>query len=101
VSHPLHDDEAHRERPLGTYTDGKGRAFSQVEHRRSLATGSQLVVIEGAVFVGKNDTLVAELPERLTVVGPDGKTIKPSRGHRFVITTSTFDPYHAVAEVPT
>ena len=50
------------------------------------------------IFVAKLDTQWAPVPDRIKVVGPDGKVIKPSKGKSFYVTVETFDPFHAVME---
>lgn len=50
------------------------------------------------IFVAKMDTQWAKVPDRIKVVGPDGKVIKPSKGTSFYVSTETFDPYHMVLE---
>lgn len=50
------------------------------------------------IFVAKLGTEWARLPERVKVVGPDGKVIKPSKGKYFYVSLGTFNPSHAVME---
>lgn len=80
-------------------TLGKPRACVNVK----VEGRDRLVVCGGddgkhGVFVAKIDSQWSELPERIKVVGPDGKVIKPSKGKQFYVSTETFDPFHALLE---
>lgn len=65
-----------------------------------LVDRTTLQVQEEGIGILRRDAKVVKLPERMTVVGSDGKKIKPSRGRVFYVTTESFDPYHAVTEIP-
>jgi hypothetical protein len=87
--HFLRKDELSCPRELG-----KARAAVRVK-----VDGTRLVMTAvDAIVVAKRDALFVPLPERIRVIGPDGKAIKPSRGARFWITVETLDPYHLVTE---
>lgn len=69
---------------------------------RVRVAGTRLVMTPGddghAIVVCKRDTLFVPLPDRIQVVGPDSKVVKPSKGSRFWVTVETFDPFHLVTE---
>lgn len=71
---------------------GKPRAAVKV-----LASKDRLT-IEPGIMVLKGDAQLSPVPERVKVVGPDGKVVKPSKGKQFYVTVETFDPVHAVLE---
>lgn len=73
-------------------------AFVKVRFERGASVAKSKLIIE-EIMVCKADTLVVDLPERWKVYDQEGKQVKPSKGRKFVVTTETFDPYHAVAEV--
>lgn len=58
----------------------------------------KLVIEPGSIAVLKIGVLLSPVPDRVKVVGPDGKVVKPSKGKQFFVTTETFDPCHAVLE---
>jgi len=72
---------------------GKKRAAVTVK-----VAGDRLVIEAGGVCVVKWDTLFAPLPERIKVVGPDGKVVQPTKGSRFWVSVETIDPTHLVIE---
>ncbi len=92
--HFLRQEEAALERELG-------KPYAAVKVR---VTGTQLQIQphgddnESVISVVRMDTLLAPLPERFRVVGPNGKVVKPSKGKRFWVTTQTIDPFHLVLE---
>jgi len=49
------------------------------------------------IVVLKADALIVPLPEKIRVLDPDGKILKPSR--RFYITTESFDPWHLLTDM--
>ena len=74
-----------------------GRHFACVTVK---VIGKKIVQVEpSSIGILKYDTLVTPLPADVRVVGPDGKEIKAA--HRFYITTETFDPFHALTDLPT
>ena len=87
MSHPLRQDERHGAAPLG---------------RPYAAIGAQLerdrLVVSGAPFIAKADTLWFPLPARLQVVAPGGEEVRPSPGRRFFISAETIDPWHSLLE---
>lgn len=98
MSHPLKPDETR-----GRIALGKPWAAVTVRHECS---DPALVVVPsdedgaaGGICVLKSDVLLADLPDRFSVVGPDGKKLKLSRGRKFMITVESFDPYHLLTEV--
>ena len=50
------------------------------------------------IHIAKMGTEWSLVPDRVKVVGPDGKVIKPSKGKAFYVTVETFDPFHMVME---
>lgn len=76
-----------------------GKPWAAVRVR---VNGTQLVMTTDesghAIVICKQDTLFVPLPERIQVVGPDGKVVKPSKGSRFWVTVESFDPFHLVTE---
>jgi hypothetical protein len=72
---------------------GKPRAAVQVR-----VAGTQVAIMEDSLVVAHRDALFVPLPERIKVVGPDGKVVTPSRDSRFWVTVETIDPYHLVIE---
>ena len=53
--------------------------------------------VSDRIGVLKADALVVNLPERIQVLGTDGKPIKPTG--TFMITVETFNPHHALVDV--
>jgi len=51
-----------------------------------------------SIFIAATDTEWAVLPERVKVVDANNKVVRPSKGRRFYVTTSTFNPFHGVTE---
>lgn len=88
MTHPLRPTEIRQARAIG-------RLRAAVTVRRD---GKNLVIVDIGIL--KADALVERLPDRLQVVSEDGKPVKPSQGKIFVITIESFDPCHAVAEIP-
>ena len=79
-------------------TLGKPRACVTVKVEKD-----RLVLVEPEddkpnIGIAKMDTQWSEVPERIKVVGPDGKVIKPSKGKKFYVSIETFDPFHLVME---
>lgn len=50
------------------------------------------------IFILKPDARLSRLPDRVKVVDPEGKVVKPSKGKAFYVTLETFDPFHGVTE---
>ncbi len=57
------------------------------------------MVEDGAIGVCREDTSFVELPDDIEVQGPDGKRIPRDGRLVRLVTTSTFDPFHCVADV--
>ncbi len=72
-----------------------GRPWACVKVKLS---GRDVLEIQEGISVGKADSQWVKLPERVKVVGPDGKQVKPSKGKCFWVTVETFDPFHMVTE---
>ncbi len=76
----------------------------RIDYRRACVTVERrkgdLVVVVGKIGVTQTDALIAAVPDYLRVVDTNGKTIPPSRGKRFFVSTETFDPFHFVVEMP-
>lgn len=75
-----------------------GRPWAAV---RVKLDGARLHIVddgEGALVIAKMDAIFAPLPERIVVVGPDGKIVKPSKRSRFWVTLESIDPYHLVTD---
>lgn len=85
--HFLKKDEMYGERAVG-------RPYAAVKVR--LEGKSTLRIAEG-ICVLKFDTLLVPLPTRITVVGPNGETVRASR--RLYCTTETLDPWHLVTDM--
>jgi hypothetical protein len=79
-----------------------GKPYAAVRVR---VQGTHLVMTPGdeghCIVICKMDTLFVPLPERISVVGPDGQAVKPSKGSRFWVTVETIDPFHLVTEAET
>lgn len=60
---------------------------------------STLRLLGDGVFIAK-DVAMLRIPRRISVVGPDGIQMVPSRGKAFWISAETFDPYHLLTEGP-
>lgn len=58
-----------------------------------------LQLLGDGVFIAK-DIAMLRVPGRISIVGPDGERVKPSKGRAFWISAESFDPYHVVAEGP-
>lgn len=52
------------------------------------------------IFVAKNGTSWALLPDTVRVVDPDGEPMSPSKGRVFFVTIDTFNPWHGLLEMP-
>lgn len=72
--------------------------------RKGKAEVLRLVVLpedekDHGVVICQMDVMFVPLPERVKVIGPDGKAIKPRCKH-FWVSVETFDPYHLVTDAP-
>jgi hypothetical protein len=79
-----------------SHTIGRPRAAVKVMFD---AKKKALVLVEGeGIMVLKWDALIAEIPSDVPILDAKGKRI-PASG-AFFVTTETFDPYHAVVDLP-
>lgn len=88
------------ERPHWPTVLGKPRAAVTV---KASGDGAQLHIHPdtktGLPFtVARGDVNWAPLPERCSVLGPDGEAVGPSSGRRFYVSMDTIDPFHMVME---
>jgi hypothetical protein len=72
--------------------------------RRKASTSARLsentLVVGEDARVGVADEALewTKLPERVQVVDPEGKKIKPSPGKLFYVSLQSFNPYHILME---
>lgn len=93
--HFLKESEARAWRQLG---QPRAAVRVRVEGGRK---GQALVIDpepEEPIMVLKADAQVALLPTRVPVLDPTGRRVKASG--IFVVTVETFDPFHAVCDMP-
>ena len=65
-----------------------------------VAAREELRMVEkDAIGICRDDTSFVELPEDIGVQEPDGKRIPRDGKLVRLVTTSTFDPFHCVADV--
>lgn len=81
---------------LRSHAIGKPRAAVRVKFD---SKKKALVIVEGEGFmVLKDDSLISEIPSNIPILDSKGKPILASG--KFFVTTETFDPYHAVVDLP-
>lgn len=87
-----------RKNEVYSRTLGKPRACVKVRVEKDTLVVCEPEDDKPNISVAKTDTQWSEVPDRVTVVGADGKVIKPSKGKKFYVTVETFDPFHLVME---
>jgi hypothetical protein len=71
-----------------------------IERRRACVTARYedgKLWIQDGIGVTKTDAIFVELPERIAVVGSDGKRIKATG--KFFVSVETFNPFHLVVDM--
>jgi hypothetical protein len=82
-----------------------GRKVERIRHTRAPRAAVRVELIArdtlevGPLLIAKEGLGLAPIPEKVVVVAPDGKEIKPSKGAVFLISVETFDPFHLVTEM--